>query len=130
MLKSALVFLGAGGGGLLRYWLGLLVQGWWGRGFPLGTLLINLTGCLVIGFLGSAWYGPAPVRDELRLLVLVGVLGGYTTFSSFGRETILLAQQGEWAQAGLYVGLSVVVGIVCVWLGVIAAGWVFGGAKA
>lgn len=129
-MKSLLVFAGAGGGGLLRYWLGLLVQGWWGKGFPLGTLTVNLTGCLAIGFLGAAWYGPTPVRDEIRLLVLVGVLGGYTTFSSFGRETILLAQAGEWLQVGLYVGLSVVVGVLCVWLGAAAAMMLYANPKA
>lgn len=126
MLKSFLVFLGAGAGGVLRYWLGILIQDWWSRGFPLGTLIINISGCLVMGFLATAWYGPALVRDEVRALVLVGVLGGYTTFSTFGRETLLLAQAGEWSRAGLYVAASVLLSLAGVWLGAIIAGRVYG----
>ena len=121
MFKALLVFLGAGCGGVLRYWLASALQAWYGPDFPLGTLVINVTGCLVIGFLGFLWDGPSPVREEWRLLVMVGVLGGYTTFSAFGRETLLLVNAGQVGRAGVYVLASVVVSLAAVWLGSVAA---------
>lgn len=126
MLKATLIFLGAGTGGLLRYWLGGLMQSWWGPAFPMGTMLVNVSGCLVMGFLATAWYGPLLVRDEVRIAVLVGVLGGYTTFSTFGRETLAPVHDGEWARAGLYVVGSVVLSLVGVWIGSVIAGKVYG----
>jgi CrcB protein len=126
LLKPVLIFLGAGSGGLLRYWLGGLVQNWWGPAFPMGTMLVNISGCLVMGFLVTAWYGPVLVRDEVRVAVLIGILGGYTTFSTFGRETLALANEGEWVRAGLYVLGSVVLSLVGVWLGSILAVKVYG----
>jgi CrcB protein len=117
MLKSILVFLGAGTGGLLRYWLGGLIQSWWGPAFPIGTLIVNVSGCLAMGFLAAIWTGPVLIREEYRVAVLIGVLGGYTTFSSFGRETLALAHDGEWFRGGLYVLGSVVLSLVGVWLG-------------
>lgn len=125
-MKLLLVFLGAGAGGVLRYGLGGLVQNWWGPGFPMGTLLVNVSGCLVMGFLATAWYGPVLVRDEVRVAVLIGLLGGYTTFSSFGRETLALAHDGEWLRAALYVGSSVVLSLAGVWLGSIIAARIYG----
>lgn len=126
MLKPTLIFIGAGFGGLLRYWLGGLVQNWWGPSFPLGTMAVNITGCLVMGFLVAAWYGPVLVRDEVRVAVLVGVLGGYTTFSTFGRETLALVQDGDWPRAGLYILGSVVLSLLGVWLGSVLAGRLYG----
>ena len=126
MFKATLIFLGAGTGGLLRYWLGGLVQNWWGPAFPMGTMLVNVSGCLVMGFLATAWYGPMLVRDEVRVAVLIGVLGGYTTFSTFGRETLALAHDGEWMRAGLYVLGSVALSLFGVWLGSVIATKVYG----
>lgn len=117
LVKPALIFLGGGSGVLLRYWLGGLVQNWWGATFPMGTLLVNISGCLVMGFLATLWMGPILVRDEYRSAVLIGVLGGYTTFSSFGRETIALLHDGEWWRAGWYVLGSVALGLMAVWVG-------------
>ncbi|MFN7020803.1 MAG: fluoride efflux transporter CrcB [Phycisphaerales bacterium] len=126
MLKPTLIFIGAGLGGLLRYWLGGMVQNWWGPSFPLGTMAVNVTGCLVMGFLVTAWYGPVLVRDEVRIAVLVGVLGGYTTFSTFGRETLALVHDGEWLRAGVYILGSVVLSLLGVWLGSVLAGRLYG----
>ena len=117
MLKSALIFLGAGTGGLLLYWLGGLVQGWWGPTFPAGTMAVNVSGCLLMGFLATAWTGPVLVREEYRMAMLIGVLGGYTTFSSFGRETLALARDAEWLRAGTYVLGSVALSLLGVWAG-------------
>ncbi|HVU63692.1 MAG TPA: fluoride efflux transporter CrcB [Phycisphaerales bacterium] len=124
MLKMLLIFLGSGAGGLLRYLVGGLVQNWYGPSFPLDTLLINVTGCLVMGFLAAAWAGgegPVMVSPETRAAVLIGVLGGYTTFSSFGRETLALLNDGQYFRAGLYVVLSVAVGLLAVWVGAMIA---------
>jgi len=126
MLKLTLIFLGAGTGGVLRFWLGGLVQNWWGPTFPLGTLLVNISGCLLMGFLFTTWTGPVPVRPEVRDAVLIGVLGGYTTFSSFGRETMALASDGEWGRAGLYVLGSVALSLAAVWAGAAVATKLYG----
>lgn len=126
MLKAILVFLGAGTGGLLRYWLGGLIQSWWGPAFPLGTLIVNISGCLAMGFLAALWTGPVLIREEYRVAVMIGVLGGYTTFSSFGRETLALAHDGEWFRAGLYVLGSVVLSLAGVWLGWVIAEKLYG----
>jgi len=126
LLKPALIFLGAGTGGLLRYWLGAAVQNWWGPAFPMGTLIVNISGCLAMGFLAAAWTGPVLIREEYRLAVLVGVLGGYTTFSTFGRETLMLASGGEWFRAGVYVLASVALSLAAVWAGAAAANKIYG----
>ncbi len=122
-LKFGVVFVGAGVGGVLRYWLGGVTQTWFGdtvpgwTSFPIGTLLVNVTGCFAIGILAVLLTGPFLVREEVRLALLVGVLGGYTTFSSFGRETIALIHDGQWLFAGLNVLISNVVGLAAVFLG-------------
>ncbi|MBX3389548.1 MAG: fluoride efflux transporter CrcB [Phycisphaeraceae bacterium] len=126
LLNSSLVFLGAGAGGLLRYWIGAAVQNWWGSTFPIGTLLVNVSGCLAMGFFATAWMGPVLVREECRIAILIGVLGGYTTFSTFGRETLELISRGEWIRAGAYVLASVFVSLVAVWAGAVAAHKIYG----
>lgn len=126
LLKPVLIFLGAGSGGLLRYWLGGLIQNWWGPTFPLGTLIVNVSGCLAMGFLAAAWTGPVLFREEYRTAVLIGVLGGYTTFSSFGRETLALTHDGEWLRAGGYVLGSVALSLLAVWIGAALAAKLFG----
>jgi CrcB protein len=125
LLKPVLVFVGSGAGGLLRYALGGLIQTWWGPAFPMGTMLVNISGCFAMGFLAAALGGQVPLREEYRLVLLVGVLGGYTTFSSFGRETIVLMEEGAWVRAGAYVLTSVIVGLAAVWLGGVLAGRVW-----
>jgi fluoride exporter len=126
LVTSTLIFLGAGSGGLLRYWLGGLIQNWWGPAFPLGTMVVNVSGCFAMGFLATLWTGPFLIRDEYRQAVLVGVLGGYTTFSSFGRETLALAHDGEWSRAGLYVLGSVALSLAAVWAGAVIATKIYG----
>lgn len=116
-LKPFLVFVGSGAGGLLRYWLGGLIQAWWGPTFPLGTLIVNITGCLAIGFFATFWAGPVLIREEYRAGVLIGLIGGYTTFSAFGRETVALADDGQWWRAGGYIAASIVLGLLAVWIG-------------
>lgn len=125
MLAVALVFLGAGAGGVLRFAAHTLLQNWWGPSFPIGTLIVNVSGCFAIGILMAMWAAPAAIREEYRLAIMVGVLGGYTTFSSFGRETFDLVQRGHSGRAIAYVAASVAISLVAVWIGV-AVGRHFG----
>lgn len=123
--KPALVFLGSGVGGLARYSLGGLIHSRVGTGFPLGTLVVNISGCFAIGVLATMIDGPliaAAAKDHWRAALLVGVLGGFTTFSAFGRETFQLLSRGEHARAAAYVALSLFVSLLAVWLGALVGG--------
>jgi fluoride exporter len=115
--KYLLVLAGGALGSLSRY----LVQGWAQRltagTFPIGTLVVNVVGCFVIGALNMLFTGPFPVRQEVRIGILVGILGGFTTFSSFGWETFALADDGQVATAAANVLLSLVLGLIAVWAG-------------
>ena len=101
MVRIMWIALGGGGGSVLRY----LVQGWVqrlvGASFPLGTMLVNLSGCFAIGFLAALFFGPLPIDEDYRFGVLTGILGGYTTFSSFGWETLKLSEDGEFLYAAV-----------------------------
>lgn len=122
--RYLLVMLGGAIGAMLRYGLGAWVQGLLGPGFPWSTFLINITGSLLIGLVLRLSLEGA-LSPEWRLFLAVGVLGGYTTFSTFSWETLTLVQQGEWLKAFLYVAGSVVLGFVLVWLAYRWAGrWV------
>ena len=91
-------------------------------GFPWGTLLVNVLGCAVIGVLAVAIERLTSLNTELRLLLITGFLGGFTTFSSFGLDTWALMRKGEWLYASAYVSASVGFGILAValmfaWMG-------------
>lgn len=102
-------------GGLARYWLAILVGWLLGPAFPWGTLLINVVGSLLIGLAGSAT--DARMHADFRAFFMVGVCGGFTTFSSFSLQTLELMQNGRAASALAYVGLSVIVCLAAVWAG-------------
>ncbi|MDO5103836.1 MAG: fluoride efflux transporter CrcB [Lautropia sp.] len=85
--------------------------------FPLGTLAINVLGCFFMGLLAAILQRHAPADQTLRPLLITGILGGFTTFSTFGIETFELIRRGESATALLYVGLSLLLGLVAVWGG-------------
>jgi CrcB protein len=117
VLKLALIF-GAGGlGALARYGVHSAVGRVTGTSFPLGTLLINVLGCFAIGYLATLFAGSVPLREEYRFAILVGLLGGFTTFSTFGLETVALLESGAWAQASANVVLSSGLAILAVWVG-------------
>ena len=116
----AIVLVGVGGflGSVLRYLLG----GWVQRAldnpwFPYGTLLVNLIGCLVIGFLAELTNNRQVFTPEIRLFLFLGLLGGFTTFSSFAYETSALLNNGQVGLASFNVGLQVILGLVAVWIG-------------
>ncbi|MCG3128798.1 MAG: putative fluoride ion transporter CrcB [Phycisphaerae bacterium] len=117
VLKLALVFVGSGVGGVGRYLLSGWAQRWANGTFPLGTLVVNLLGCVLIGFLTAAFAGRWLVREELRVAAVVGVLGGFTTFSAFGMETFAFLNDGQYARAWLNIALSVGLGLIGVWGG-------------
>jgi CrcB protein len=114
------LIVGIGGfiGSVLRY----LVSGWVQQyskslDFPYGTLTVNLIGCFVIGFLGELAEARGILASETRLLVFIGLLGGFTTFSSFGNDTLNLARSGQMINALTNVVANVVFGLLLVWLG-------------
>ena len=124
MLKFVLIAVGGGAGAVLRYAMQGLVQPKGGV-FPLGTLIVNITGCFAIGVLMALFTGPYVIREEYRLGIVTGVLGGYTTFSSFGWETMGLVEQRQWGMALVYVGLSVLVGLLATLAGIRLSQWLW-----
>ena len=119
-----IVFVGVGSfvGGVLRYllstWVHRLMDNPW---FPYGTLLVNVSGCLVIGFLAGLAEDRSVFTSEARLFVFIGILGGFTTFSSFALETFALARNTQMIGAATNVALQVILGLACVWFGNILA---------
>lgn len=115
------VAVGSAVGGVARFLLGTLIQQRAGGMFPTGTLLVNVTGSLLMGFLFRYALGSAAVSPEMRVLLTTGFCGGYTTFSTFSYETIALLEEGQYQRAGVYVLLSVVLSLAACLAGVILA---------
>ncbi len=111
------VLAGAGLGGLARYALGTWIMAKYGGRFPLGTFVINVSGAFLIGALMTLLTERWQPHPNWRLFLVVGVLGGYTTFSSFEYETLQAVRDGERWMGLLYVAGSVVLGYAAVWLG-------------
>ncbi len=95
--------------------------------FPIGTFTVNVLGCLVIGILAGLSERHGVLSSDMRLFLFTGVLGGFTTFSAFGLETVELLRRSEVLVAGSYVGLSVTVGILAVFLGFVIGRYATGG---
>jgi CrcB protein len=117
-----MVMLGGAAGSLARYVVGAAIMNRVGGRFPLGTVFINITGSFLIGFIMTMLTERLNPNPNWRLLLVVGVLGGYTTFSSFEWETLGLVRDGGRWLALLNVAGSVVLGYIAVWLGVVVAG--------
>jgi CrcB protein len=125
--KFTLVMAGGAVGSLLRY----IVAGWGQQltkgTFPLGTLAVNVIGCFAIGVLNMIFSGPVPVlRMEYRVGLTVGILGGFTTFSTFGWETFSMANEGQGLRAVMNLLLSVTLGFLGVVAGYRVAERLFG----
>jgi CrcB protein len=120
--KYLVVLAGAGLGGLARYVAGTWIMAKYGGRFPLGTFVINITGAFLIGVLMTLLTGRFHPHPNWRLFLVVGILGGYTTFSSFEYEAFQAVRDGERWLGLLYVGGSVVLGYLGVWLGTLLAG--------
>jgi CrcB protein len=108
-------------GGLARFYLGAFIQQRAGADFPAGTLVINITGSFLLGFIMRYALRSGGVSPEVRALLTTGFCGGYTTFSTFSYETASLLEDGEYARASLYVGASVLVSLIAAFLGFAAA---------
>ena len=111
-MKLFLIALFGAIGTLARYGLQGAVQIRMGSMFPYGTLLINLTGCFLLGLIGQLTLNRMFISSDLRIAIAVGFFGGYTTFSSFGWETAKMLEDGEWLRAATYVGASVFAGLL------------------
>jgi CrcB protein len=117
------VMIGSALGGGARYWCSGFAANHFGETFPTGTLIVNVVGSFIIGFFATLT-GPDGrflVRTEARQFVMTGICGGYTTFSSFSLQTLNLVRDGEMGLAAANIGSSVVLCLVAVWLGHIAA---------
>ncbi len=113
------VTLGGAIGSAARFWISGLIAAHSGQTFPFGTLVVNVTGSFVIGLL-AAMSGPDSrflTSPAFREFFMIGICGGYTTFSSFSLQTLLLAQEGEWFRAGAYALASFALCLLAVWLG-------------
>lgn len=115
------VALGSALGGVARYLLGGWIQERSGSLFPIQTLAINVSGSLLLGFIQRYALDSTALSPEIRTLLTIGFCGGYTTFSTFSLETVRLMEDGDWRRAAAYIGLSVVLSIGGVMLGVAAA---------
>lgn len=121
MDRVLIVLAGAGLGGAARYALGAWIMEEYGGRFPLGTFLINVSGAFLIGLLMTLLTERAQPHPYWRLFLVVGVLGGYTTFSSFAWEAFQATRSGERLMGLAYVLSSVVFGYAAVWLGMLLA---------
>ena len=123
---SPYLFVAVGGaiGSVGRYWVGLVVARAWSGIFPWGTLLINVIGSFVIGFFAALTLpdGPMPADFNTRAFVMVGLCGGFTTFSSFSLQTLTLMREGDWVGAMANVLASVLLCLLAVSLGDMLAG--------
>ena len=114
-----LFFIGLAGfiGTLMRYWMSGVVARRYGETFPAGTLVVNLAGCFLVGLLFYLLQERFLVNQTVRTVVLIGFLGGFTTFSSFGLQTFTLLQEREVGLAFLNLGIANAGGLLLVWAG-------------
>ena len=117
MQKVILIGLAGMIGTLCRYWLSGLVARQYGETFPWGTLVVNVLGCFLAGSLFYLMEERFLVSPMLRTVILIGLLGGFTTFSSFGLQTFTLLRDGEFALAAFNVTLSNLLGLLMLWVG-------------
>lgn len=125
---NTVVFVAIGGalGSVFRYTLGIWTQTTSKSiDFPYGTLAVNLIGCFLIGFLAQLAEARGVFTPESRAFIFFGILGGFTTFSSFGNETINLLRDGETLNALANIGANVIFGLILVWLGRTVAFWIW-----
>jgi CrcB protein len=116
------VALGSALGGVSRYGVGLVLQPRFGSGFPGATLVINVVGSLLLGFLLRASLGSLAVTPEMRALLTTGFCGGFTTFSTFSYDTAALIETGQYGRAATYVTLSVGLSLLATFAGFALAG--------
>ena len=113
------VAIGSALGGVARFWFGLFAARLWGETFPWGTIIINIVGSFIIGFFGTLTLadGPFPASANMRIFVMIGICGGFTTFSSFSLQTLTLMRNGSWFGASANIVLSVVLCVLAATIG-------------
>ena len=123
MMAYVWIAIGSALGGVARYWCSGVAARTIGETFPWGTLIVNVVGSFIIGFFATLTGpdGRVFVSSAARQFVMIGFCGGYTTFSSFSIQTLNLVQDGEWLQAGGNIVGSVVLCLIAVWAGYVAA---------
>jgi CrcB protein len=119
------IALGGSLGAISRYWVSTSTYSWLGSNFPYGTLMVNLTGSLVMGFLTVVLVQRFDVSDQVRLGLIVGFLGSFTTFSAFSMDTIHWIEDGAVLKALAYVLVSVIACVLGAWAGLISAKQLF-----
>ncbi len=117
MRARVLIAVAGAAGAVSRYGVGLWAQRQWGSHFAFGTLLVNILGCLLLGFVLELEFQTDLVTQPTKLFLAVGFLGAFTTFSTFGFETLKFLQDGTPHLAALNVGANLVLGLLAVWLG-------------
>ena len=119
------ILVGIGGalGSMLRYSTSLLMQRFYPHAFPVGTLVVNVLGCLLIGVLIALLGKSNTLQADIKLLLVTGFCGGYTTFSAFAYENIQLMQSGQYQAAVLYICSSIVLCFLAVWCGMLVSLW-------
>lgn len=121
MQKYLFIAIGGSLGAIARYWVGAAVADRMGTKFPYGTLVINITACLIIGFSLVFLERRTELNPAWRFLIPVGFIGAYSTFSTFEWETFATLETGAFFLAALYVALSFFLGLIAVWCGVLLA---------
>jgi len=119
------IALGGSLGAISRYWVSNATYSWLGNNFPYGTLMVNLTGSLVMGFLTVVLIQRFDVSDEVRLGLIVGLLGSFTTFSTFSMDTIHWIETGALLKAISYILVSVIACVLGAWAGLAGAKQLF-----
>jgi len=117
MVKLVLLFITGGIGCLARFGLAGIVQRFYGGEFPLGTLAVNLSGCLMFGFVWSLAEGQLVISNESRMIILTGFMGSFTTFSTFAFESNALMRDAQWMYFTANLMLQVIVGIAAINIG-------------
>ncbi len=121
MIQVLAIAAGGALGSLLRFWMSAGIHSVLGRGFPYGTLAVNVLGCLIMGVLFVLFVERWSVDSVVRAGIFIGLLGGFTTFSAFTLETFNLLDQGAYLKAGLNMAGSLILCVGATWIGVLAA---------
>ncbi len=126
MLAYAVVFVGAGIGGALRHGVNLGSARLFGVGFPYGTFTVNVVGSLIMGLIAGWFAFKGGATGHLRLFLATGIMGGFTTFSAFSLDALLLIERQQWSLAALYIGASVAGSILALMVGLWAMRAIYG----
>ena len=121
MVEIGVIAAGGALGAVMRFWMSSAVYAWLGRGFPWGTLSVNLLGSFIIGLAFVMLTERLTVGSEIRAFIMIGFLGAFTTFSTFSLETLALMQEGLLLKAAMNILVSVVLCIIASWSGMLLA---------